>query len=257
MRFPLAWFLAVPLLLGLAAPPAARAAEPAAAAVACPDAAAQHLSLPASRAALRAGRPLTIIAFGSSSTEGSGASGPDRTYPAQLEKLLRAALPGRALRVLNRGIGGQEVKEMLARLQGDVIDWHPTLVIWQAGANAVLKGMDPQEFRAALAGGLARLHASGADVVLMDSQRAPRILASPRHPIFDAALQDLAETQHLPLFSRAALMRDWAEAGVPNEAMLHPDGLHHNDRGYRCVAAALAGSILRAIGSAPVMAGRQ
>jgi acyl-CoA thioesterase I len=252
MRFPLAWFLAAAVLFGfgLHGASAAERSPP------CPEAAPQTLTLPATRSALRAGKPLTIIAFGSSSTEGAGATSPDRTYPAQLEAQLRAALPGRALRVLNRGIGGQEVTEMLARLQRDVIDSHPTLVIWQAGANAVLKGMDPELFRAALAGGLARLQAVGADVVLMDSQRAPRILASPRHPLFDTAMQDLATTQHLPLFSRAALMRDWNEAGVPNEAMLHPDGLHHNDRGYRCISAALAESIMRAVRPAPVMAGR-
>jgi len=178
------------LLLGPGLPVAAgAAAEP------CPAADHQPVALPATHAALAAGRPLTILAFGSSSTEGAGASGPERTYPAQLEARLRAALPGRALAVLNRGVGGQEVGEMIARLEADVIARRPTLVIWQAGANAVLKGMDPAAFRAVLAGGLARLQAAGADVVLMDSQRAPRILAAPRHALFDAAMQELAATQ--------------------------------------------------------------
>ena len=71
-----------------------------------------------------------------------------------------------------------------------------------------------------------------------------------------AAMLDLATTQHLPLFSRAALMRDWNDAGVPNEAMLHPDGLHHNDRGYDCLAAALARSLVAALHQPAVMAGR-
>lgn len=248
--------VAAALLLGPGLPVTASvaSAEQPAATEACPAADHQPLSLPATRAALEAGRPLTIVAFGSSSTEGAGASGPERTYPAQLEARLHATLPGRTVTVLNRGVGGQEVGEMLARLEGDVIARRPNLVIWQAGANAVLKGMDPGAFRAALAGGLARLQAAGAEVVLMDSQRAPRILAAPRHALFDAAMQELAATQHLPLFSRAELMRDWVEAGVPNEAMLHTDGLHHNDRGYRCVAAALADSILGALRPAPVMA---
>lgn len=253
MRRSTLWLLAALLLgPGLPAASAAEMQDPD-----CPAAPAQVLSLPVTRAALREGKPLTIIAFGSSSTEGSGATTPERSYPAQLEKRLRAALPGTVLHVLNRGIGGQEVGEMLARLRRDVLDWAPTLVIWQAGANAVLKGMDPAEFRAALAGGLAELHASGTDVVLMDSQRSPRILASPRAPLIEAALQDLAQDQHLPLFSRGKLMRAWAAAGVSNDAMLGPDKLHHNDRGYRCVAAALADSILKALRPAPsVMAGR-
>lgn len=253
MRRSIAWLLAA-LLLGPGLP-SASAAETLAAD--CPAAPPQTLSLPVTRAALREGKPLTIIAFGSSSTEGSGASTPEQSYPAQLEKRLRASLPGIVLRVLNRGIGGQEVREMLARLRRDVLDWAPTLVIWQAGANAVLKGVDPAEFRAALARGLAELHAAGTDVVLMDSQRSPRILASPRAPLIEAALQELAADQHLPLFSRARLMRAWAAAGVSDEAMLGPDKLHHNDRGYRCLAAALAESIVKALRPAPpLMAGR-
>lgn len=253
MRGSTFWLLAV-LLLGPGLP-ATSAAEPQA--PDCPAVPAQILSLPVTRAALREGKPLTIIAFGSSSTEGSGASTPEQSYPAQLEKLLRAALPGTVLHVLNRGIGGQDVQQMLGRLRRDVLDWAPTLVIWQAGANAVLKGVDPAEFRAALANGLAQLHAAGTDVVLMDSQRSPRILASPRAPLIEAALQDLAQDQHLPLFSRGKLMRAWTAAGVSDESMLGPDKLHHNDRGYRCLATALADAIVKALRPVPsLMAGR-
>ncbi|MBK1659161.1 hypothetical protein CKO45_13045 [Paracraurococcus ruber] len=213
----------------------------------CPSSSVQAIGLPATRAALEHGQPLRIVAFGSSSTEGAGASGPDRTYPAELEARLHAALPGARLTVLNRGKGGQEVPEMIARLDPDVLAERPTLVIWQAGANAVLRGMPAEEFHAILAAGIARLRASGADVLLMDSQRAPRILEAPGFERLDAAIRDLAAEARAPLFSRAALMRDWADHGTPHAEMLGPDGLHHNDRGYACVAEALARSILAAV----------
>ncbi|WP_431270643.1 SGNH/GDSL hydrolase family protein [Dankookia sp. P2] len=144
-----------------------------AAAETCPPAPLQAVSLPATHAAVAHGAPLTIVAFGSSSTEGAASSGPEATYPAQLQARLRAALPGLPVVVLNRGKSGQEVPEMLARLEADVLAEHPVLVIWQAGANAVLQGMPAEESRAALAGGVARIQATGADVLLMDSQRAP------------------------------------------------------------------------------------
>jgi lysophospholipase L1-like esterase len=229
--------LAALLLLLL---PGLAAADP------CPPAPTQVVSLPATQATLVHAQPLTVVAFGSSSTEGAAASGPDATYPAQLEAKLRAALPGTRLVVLNRGKGGQEVHEMLARLEADVLAEHPSLVIWQAGANAVLQGMPADEFRAALAGGIARIHASGADVLLMDSQRAPRILQAPGFERLDAAIDGLAAATSAELFSRAALMRAWEAAGTPSAAMISPDGLHHNDRGYACVAEALARSILAA-----------
>src|SRR3954466_8443401 len=111
-----------------------RAGEPA-----CPDALPRHLVLPVTRAALAAHRPVEIVAFGSSSTEGSGASAPDRTYPARLEALLRAGWPGEAVTIRNRGVGGQTVEALLARLETDVIAMHPTLVIWQVGTNEALR----------------------------------------------------------------------------------------------------------------------
>ncbi|WP_043337710.1 SGNH/GDSL hydrolase family protein [Belnapia moabensis] len=240
MRAPLlALLLGLALLLS-AAP--LRAEEP------CPTAPTQRLALPATRAALSQGQPVTVVAFGSSSTEGSGATGQDRTYPAQLEAGLHAALPEARLTVLNRGRGGEDVTEMMARLEADVIVARPTLVIWQAGANAALRGMAPEAFSALLEDGIERLRARGVDVVLMDSQRAPRILAAPNFAAFDRAIRDTAARLHIPLFSRAALMEAWAAAGTPATDVIGPDGLHHNDHGYACLAQALTHAMVDAAG---------
>jgi lysophospholipase L1-like esterase len=239
------------LLAGLAVGPAAMpaASQPSAAvAVECPPASVEPVSpLSATLAALRDQQALTVVAFGSSSTEGVGASAPAHAYPARLEALLRSALPGRPVRVLNRGVGGQDVGEMLARLEADVLAERPQLVVWQAGANAALRGMDPRAFGETLAEGLARLRAAGADVVLMDSQLAPAVVSRPLHPQIAAALRDTAAARSVPVFSRTELMRSWGASGTPPADMLHADGLHHNDRGYACVAEALAASILRGL----------
>jgi lysophospholipase L1-like esterase len=232
--------IALALLLAFGVPLAGMAGE------ACPSAPHQQLTMPMTRAALANGREVTIIAFGSSSTQGAGASSPDRTYPAVLEARLHAALPAAHLRVLNRGLGGQEVTEMMARLETDVLALGPALVIWQAGANAVLRGMAPEIFIAAMADGIGRLRARGIDVVLMDSQRAPRILNSPHFERFDTALREISTRLDVPLFSRAALMQAWDASGTPHHTMLAPDDLHHNDRGYECLARALAQSVVDA-----------
>lgn len=44
---------------------------------------------------------------------------------------------GRMIDVINRGIGGQEAPEELARFESDAIGKAPSLLIWQVGANAV------------------------------------------------------------------------------------------------------------------------
>jgi lysophospholipase L1-like esterase len=93
------------------------------------------------RTALRltAGDPIKIVAIGSSSTAGAGASSAATTYPARLSVELNQLMPRDSIAVLNRGINGQEVGEMLARLPDDVIREAPDLILWQVGTNAVLR----------------------------------------------------------------------------------------------------------------------
>src|SRR5258708_30846983 len=76
---------------------AGHAAEPA-----CPGASRVRLHLPVTRAALAHDRPVTIVAFGSSSTAGAGASAPGRASPAPLAALLRAHWAGESAAVLDR-----------------------------------------------------------------------------------------------------------------------------------------------------------
>ncbi len=92
------------------------------------------------------GAPLRIVAFGSSSTEGIGASSPANAYPARLQADLRTKLHGVEVTVVNRGIGGEHVDDMLARLERDVIGPEPQLVIWQTGSNDPLRGVSLEHF---------------------------------------------------------------------------------------------------------------
>ena len=214
----------------------------------CPASPTPAFALPATGAAVAEGRPLTIIAFGSSSTEGFAASGPAATYPARLQARLREALPGRAITVINRGRGGEDVSEMLPRLGRDVIAAAPTLVIWQVGANAVLRRLPPAAYEAGVGAGLERLRAAGIETLLMDSQESPRLRAMAEDQRrFEAITARLAAVHRVPLFARGALMRLWESQGVPNSAVIGSDGLHHTDLGYDCVAAALADGIAAAV----------
>ena len=90
--------------------------------------------------------PLRIIAFGSSSTEGIGASSPAATYPSRLLAALTAALPaGQRVIVFNRGIGGEDADDMLRRLPA-VIAERPDLIIWQTGSNDPLRAVPLDRF---------------------------------------------------------------------------------------------------------------
>jgi acyl-CoA thioesterase-1 len=214
----------------------------------CPGTKLPPLVLPHLKQALSQNQELTIVAVGSSSTAGAQASNIRHAYPAILQAELEQALPGAHVAVLNRGVGGQEAPEMLARLEKDVLAVMPTVVIWQVGANGAMRGMNPEQFEHLVSTGVRRLEAAGADVILMDNQRAPAILAAPVHAKIDQALADVAGHLGAKLFARGRLMDLWQEAGYPYGKFIADDGIHHNDRGYACVAKALAASIVEGLG---------
>src|SRR3954453_13119846 len=68
---------------------------------------------------LASGEPITIVASASSPTAGAGTSSPAATYPSRLEADLKTRFPGRTIKVLNRGVGGEDASEMLARMDRD------------------------------------------------------------------------------------------------------------------------------------------
>ena len=193
------------------------------------------------------GGPVTIVAIGSSSTAGLGASSATASYPSRLEVALHAKLPGIQITVLNRGSNGEEVSGMLARLDSSVVAERPDLVLWQVGTNAVLHAENVASDAALIAEGLKRLKATGADVVLIDPQFAPKVIAEPAAKPMDEMISAAAKQGGVALFRRFAVMRYWHNgANMPFEAFLSPDSLHMNDWGYDCMATLLADAIVRA-----------
>ncbi len=194
------------------------------------------------------GGPLSIVAFGSSSTEGIGASSPAAAYPARLEAGLRRALPhlGSKITVTNRGIGGEAVDEMLARLDRDVIAPRPDLVIWQTGSNDPLRGVSLAHFREATQAAVARIREAGIDVVLMEPQWCPALDATPGADRFRDAVRDIGADLGVPVIRRSDLMRGWiAQSRLTRSELFAKDGLHMADGGYALLAEAAAAEVVR------------
>jgi len=210
---------------------------------------------------LAGGEPLVIVAIGSSSTAGAGASSPAASYPSRLAVELKQRFPGHEITVLNRGVNGEETQQMMARFSTGVIAAHPDLVLWQVGTNSVLRDHPLKPHWALLREGIAELREAGADVVLMDMQFAPRVLEKPETPGMEDQIALAAKEANVDLFNRFALMRNWHEIRhMPFDAFVSPDGLHMNDWSYACVAkllgAAIAEAATRPIASAAVHSAR-
>jgi lysophospholipase L1-like esterase len=216
-----------------------------------PKGGAQSLgSLPRVARKLAAGQPVVIVAFGSSSTEGYGTSSPEFTYPNRLAAQLRRQYPTADITVITRGKGGDDAPEMMKRLQAEVIDMHPDLVIWQVGTNAVLRNLDPAETAKLVEEGVARLQGAGADVVLVDLQYSPRVTEraeSASHMV--KLLGRIAALRHVGIFPRFEVMREWHEKqAIPIDSFVIADGLHMNDWGYACFAQLLGDDIIKSVG---------
>src|SRR5246500_953702 len=110
---------------------------------------------------LASGAPIKIVALGSSSTYGAGASTSAASYPSQLAHELARLFPGHEITVLNRGVNGDEAADMLARLDTAVIAEKPDLVLWQVGTNSVLRDKALPPHVSLLHDGLVRLNATG------------------------------------------------------------------------------------------------
>ena len=217
-----------------------------------------RFDFPLQRAAqdIAAGKPFRIGAFASSTTSGAGASHPTLTYPAQLETKLRVRFPHADITVINRGKGGDTNAHMLERVE-EIIKERPQLVLFQTGANEVLKDLPLAEAQTQMLQILTRLRLLGIDVVMVDNQSAPKMNEKASSAVVQMSVDSAAYDFGLPQMKRRELMRRWNETnGLSYSVTLAPDGYHMTDWSYGCFAENFARGITNAIQRPPVVAFR-
>ena len=207
---------------------------------------------------LSAGGPVTIVAIGSSSTAGAGASSPAANYPSRLAVELRQRFPGRTITVINRGVNGEEVSDMLKRFDEGVVAAKPDLVLWQLGTNSLIRNHSFADHGAAIHRGIEKIRATGADVVLIDPQFAPQVIKKAEAQRVVEFIAVTAKVENVDLFRRFDVMTRWRDDDhMAFESFVAPDGLHMNDWSYACMAkgltVAIADAVERPVLSAAVM----
>jgi len=216
---------------------------------ACQAAAAlpQHVAaLPQFGQALLRRKNVRILAIGSSSTEGVGATSRAANYPSQLQSLLQAALPDEQIEVINLGIGGEVAQKTAERIEKETIRLSPDLVLWQVGTNDALTNTPIADYEATVQGALRFLKGRNFDLLLVGMQWTRKLAANPAYAAVRDATARLAEAENVTLVSRYDSMRKLAEASG-REDMIGPDHLHMNDLGYRCLAQQVAIGLSRAV----------
>jgi lysophospholipase L1-like esterase len=239
------WLLPAAVLVGLALP--ARAQVPTSGCNVSLDQV--RLANPLSRFAhkLVGEEPITIVAIGSSSTAGAGASSAAASYPSRLAVELKQHFPNNAITVINRGIGGEDVGDMLKRFDSAVVAAKPDLVLWQFGTNSIIRDYKLSDHDTSIRDGVKKVRAIGADVVLIDPQFAPKVIVKAGVASMIELIAATAKREDVDLFPRFKVMKHWSEVDhMAFETFVSPDGLHMNDWGYACMAKGLGMAIAEA-----------
>ena len=191
--------------------------------------------------------PITIVAIGSSSTAGAGASSAAASYPNRLAVELKQHFPNHSITVINRGVGGEEVGDMLKRFDTGVLAEHPDLVLWQLGTNSVIRDDKLSDTTPRSTTASIRSAPIGADVVLIDPQFAPKVIVKAGVASMVELIATTAKREDVDLFPRFNVMKHWSEVDhMTFETFVSPDGLHMNDWGYACMAKGLGMAIAEA-----------
>jgi acyl-CoA thioesterase I len=190
------------------------------------------------KAKLRTGQRLTIVALGSSSTTGFGAFRSDAAFPTVMREELLRLRPSARIELINSGRVMETIAGNIARIDYDVLRNKPDLVVWQLGTNeAVWRGI-PNNTKRLVNDAVRQLKAVHSDVILVDLQYAPLVLATTRHIEMEKIITEVAREQNVGVFPRFLLMKRAIDADV--KGLVWWDGLHNSAEGHRCIGIALA-----------------
>ena len=152
---------------------------------------------------------------------------------------------GVVVEVVPAGIGGHRSVDMADRLQRDVLDHRPDVVVLSCGVNDVWHGeggVPLAEYREHVADIVRRCKAAGARAVVLTStiigeeldNETNRLLAP-----YNAFLRELADSEGCLLIDTGGAFVAAVTTGPGTGAHLTDDGVHFNARGEQVMARAV------------------
>lgn len=198
------------------------------------------------RRAILERRPPRVMALGSSSTVGVGASSPLAAYPVRLESDLEGFIKGLDVTMITRGVGGEIAGAAAERLKLEVADHRPDLVVWQVGTNDAISRVDLEQFATILRDTLKWLKKANTDVVLIDPQFIDQLATDDHYRQIVKVIDDVAREARVLLVRRFDAMAEISRIRG-TDSLLARDNLHLNDLGYRCMAEYAARAIVAGI----------
>lgn len=162
----------------------------------------------------------TIVALGDSLTVGMGSSENRNGYVSVLEQRF-------GVKIINKGVGGNTTRDALARLNDDVLSYHPDIVIVLIGSNDYLRQELHEDTFKNLSTIITRIQEQGAVVILIGAR--------------GGALTDtFAEDFEIIAKKTGSAFVPGILDGILGNAKLMSDEIHPNDAGYLKMADKIA-----------------
>jgi len=160
-------------------------------------------------------RGKTIVCFGNSLTAGAGAR-PGEDYPTRLAKHL-------SLPVINAGRGGDTSFDALGRLEEDVLNKDPLLVIVELGGNDFLLKLPLSSTAGNINKIVDKIIGSGAMVAIIDI--SPGVVLAEYHQAFAGIARE-----------KSVIFLSGVLRGIMTDSRFKSDYLHPNSEGYKLIA---------------------
>lgn len=190
---------------------------------------------------------MKIVFFGDSITD----SGRNPHDPSDLgvgfvklaANKLRLLYPDKTFEILNRGVGGDRTEQLLSRIEKDVADEHPDIVVLQVGINDVwhrfTEGVivSPEQFRRNYTELVSRLKATGARVIALQPfvlRMGDKPRLRPTLETFNAIIGEIALKEQIALIPVDEIFMGVTQDVKPDEFAL--DGIHPTHHGCRYLA---------------------
>lgn len=191
-------------------------------------------------------KPKRIIFFGDSITQQGVKPG---GYVDQIKNALGVA----KYEVIGAGIGGNKVYDLYLRLEEDVLNKKPDLVVIYVGVNDVWHklssrtGTDQDKFVKFYQALINKIQGNGAKVILC----TPAVIGEKKNGVnemdseldkYAEEIRKLAVTNRLPLVDLRKLFTTYDQENNPEDlykGVLTSDGVHLNDKGNKVVADSL------------------
>ncbi len=181
--------------------------------------------------------PVTVAALGDSLTAGYGLV-PEEGFVAQMGDWL--ATRGVEAEIRNAGVSGDTTRGGLSRANWTLTPDVDAMIL-ALGGNDLLRGIDPAQSRANLAGILDKARAAGVEVLLIGLQ-APGNYGADFQRDFDAIFPELAQ-EYGTLYAES-WFDGMREADGEQAEFFQSDGIHPNARGVALIVEGLGPKVL-------------